>query len=406
MNKLLSIVSILTLLLAACTQNDKNYARNSPTEEINNETIDKEYSQPINISDIKKLDFLMTTSGVLPISKAKFLCNNEKDGFYGFYSLIHKDKKQLMGLLTVYTTDIAGNWGYDSTNETFSSIELTTSDIKVWDSINVGISKSELLNFIGTNIYAKEDETIHIDLGEYFSSFAISNDTISSIKIIKLCSSNVTFEQASKSTLIEQQILDFDKNGVMDTFSLYKPQDDEMVEINLNGDLFTFNAVSTYFDSIANPNIQRMNQLSSQYFVFFETINKRPLLYMKDKGDFAGNVNLILGLNNNKIDILLNEQYVPISIQDDSMESTYLIVKEITTEPGSQGEYNFVNYPLFKVFNLSTNPMTYDSIQSIRYNLTHNEGFEEYLKMEYPVLGLKYGSSGDFKLLDLDTIKR
>ena len=145
------------------------------------------------------------------------------------------------------------------------------------------------------------------------------------------------------STLIETQIFDFDNNGILDTFSIRTLYDSKTVDINMNGTKYSFESVSVSFDTIKNKHIQNVNQLKSQYFILFKTDNNKPLLYLKDKGDFAGPVNLILGFKENKFEILLNEQHEPVAIENDP-RGTYLIVKETGSEPGFDKGYTYVNY--------------------------------------------------------------
>ncbi|WP_130287496.1 hypothetical protein [Aquimarina brevivitae] len=146
------------------------------------------FADLINLTETKSLEFLTTTSGVVPHSDLESLCKQEKEGFYGFYHLINKDQKyRMIGMLTVYTTDKPESWKFNSKNESLSILELKTDDIKVWDSIAIGTEKSKLLDFIGTSFHYKKGSTLYAELGEYKSSFTISNDTISGIKIVKSC---------------------------------------------------------------------------------------------------------------------------------------------------------------------------------------------------------------------------
>ncbi len=156
--------------------------------EIDSKKLNKKFPEPLNLKNIKNLEFLTTTSGVVAHSQVESLCKQDEEGFYGFYYLINKEKKhRKIGLLTVYTTDKPENWKFNSENESLSIIELQTDDLKVWDSIAVGISQSKLLNFIGKNFHYKKGSTLYTEIGEYKSSFTISKDTISEILIVKSC---------------------------------------------------------------------------------------------------------------------------------------------------------------------------------------------------------------------------
>ncbi|KAA1240784.1 hypothetical protein [Aquimarina sp. RZ0] len=197
MNRYLILI-LLSLFLVSCKKETKKepveiknkieVVEKKSVQENNPEIPIREFSDPINLTEIKNLEFLTTTSGVVPHSELESLCKQNEEGFYGFYHLINKNKKYwMMGLLTVYVTDKPESWKFNSKNETLSMLELKTDDIKVWDSISIGISQSKLLDFIGTSFHYKKGSTLYAELGEYKSSFTMSKDTVSGIKIVKSC---------------------------------------------------------------------------------------------------------------------------------------------------------------------------------------------------------------------------
>lgn len=197
MNRYLTLILLIFFLIsckkgtekeATKVENKIEIADEGSVQENNFERVMSEFSDPINLTEIKNLEFLTTTSGVVPHSELESLCKQEKEGFYGFYHLINKDQKyRMIGLLTVYTTDQPENWKLNSKNESLSILELKTNDIKVWDSISIGTDQSKLLDFIGNSFHYKKGSTLYAELGEYKSSFIISKDTISGIRIVKSC---------------------------------------------------------------------------------------------------------------------------------------------------------------------------------------------------------------------------
>jgi len=125
---------------------------------------------------------------------------------------------------------------------------------------------------------------------------------------------------------------------------------------------------------------------------------------MKDRGDFEGPANIVFGLGDKKFETLLNVQFIPIEIFSEST-STYLIAKEIGSEPGYEKGYTYVSYELYRAYNLSNDPINYDELKSREYNFKYNKDFDKYLKMKKPVLGSKEENYRAFVLFDLDTVK-
>ena len=143
---------------------------------------------PIDITELKKLPFLTTTSGVLPISESENLCKPEVDGFFGHYYLINEDNNWVhIGELYVYAEGEPENWQYDTAIETFAKIKLLQSDIKVWDIIGVGTHEKDVIAFIGQNFHYKKGTILHADINEYSADFTILADTINRLTIRRNC---------------------------------------------------------------------------------------------------------------------------------------------------------------------------------------------------------------------------
>lgn len=171
----------------------ENVKTDTPGSELG-DSLKASFSEPISINVIKDLDFLATTSGVVPISENKKFCKPDKDGFFGFYHLLNKNSDyQMMGILTVFTTDEPKSWKFGSSNEELTQLELETSDIQIWNGIHVGMNKTELImDFIGNKFHYQKDTLLYAEIGGYASSFIITSDTVSRINLTKTCEKPIT----------------------------------------------------------------------------------------------------------------------------------------------------------------------------------------------------------------------
>ncbi|MGQ1788551.1 hypothetical protein [Saccharicrinis sp. GN24d3] len=141
---------------------------------------------PVNLKEIKALDFLTVTSGVVPTSETIKLYRPDTTGFFGGYNLINKNSNEYIGYLKVYTTDKPEAWRFDSNNEIFCAIELVQQDIAVWDIIKIGLKEDVLIGFIGQNFHYKKGQTIYADFGKYDGTFWITDGKISKLEIRRI----------------------------------------------------------------------------------------------------------------------------------------------------------------------------------------------------------------------------
>ena len=124
---------------------------------------------------------------VVPHSDTSRFCNPTKNGFFGFYSIIDKKNDEQIGTLYIHTSDKPENWKSDSQNETFTSINLLSNDIVIWDSLKVGLTQSELNNFIANQFHYKKGQTVYSDFGKYEGIFTMRNDSIVKLEIKTKC---------------------------------------------------------------------------------------------------------------------------------------------------------------------------------------------------------------------------
>lgn len=154
------------------------------------------FQEPFDIQHIKTRANKSSTSGVVPHSQSKSFCKQLGTGFYGFYYLLMNDSHNgPVGLMTVYTNDHPNRWRYDTVNELLYSLELETKDITLWDSISIGMNKNDLLEFINGNTIDYNKNQIVTTLGDFNSTFQISNDTVYHIKIERNCSKEILHSQ-------------------------------------------------------------------------------------------------------------------------------------------------------------------------------------------------------------------
>ncbi|PTB97261.1 hypothetical protein C9994_03535 [Marivirga lumbricoides] len=145
------------------------------------------YDQPLIINEIKSLDNILFTSGIVPHSDTNRFCKPDSSIFFGFYILINKELDEQIGTLYIHTTDSPENWRADSKNEKFESIRLFSDDIVIWDSLKVGLSENELKQFVAKQFHYKKGQTIYADFDEFEGFFTIRNDSVVSLEINTKC---------------------------------------------------------------------------------------------------------------------------------------------------------------------------------------------------------------------------
>jgi len=187
------MIRILTtlILISFISCNEDKVSTEIKNEIKTIDTIQKtksKLSEPVDIVDLKSLEWLTTTSGVVPHSELKNLCvQNDSLGFYGFYFLIDKTVVRPIETLKIHTSQHNKKWNFDSKKEQFVEINLTSNKITIWDSIKVGLSEEKLKQFIGERFHYKKGTMIYSDLDSYEGIFIIANDTIIELTIKNKC---------------------------------------------------------------------------------------------------------------------------------------------------------------------------------------------------------------------------
>jgi len=209
-----------------------------------------------------------------------------------------------------------------------------------------------------------------------------------------------------KSKLIEKIEFDIDGNGQKEVIVLKEFLDLDTLEVEFNGQNKSFVSISTVYDSVRNKNFIERSQVESPYLIIFKTLKHKNFVFLNERPDFAGPTNLVFGFKNGEFELLFDNQAEQIELLDvDSLNTTYLVLKELVHEPGFKENYTYVSYPKFELYKISDESVEYDSLMSIEYNLEHNKNFVEYLKMKNPVVGMREGERTP-RLFDLDTINQ
>jgi len=143
------------------------------------------FPPPININEIKHRSNLGSTSGVMPLKETQDLCREDSTGFFGEYYLFSNDAP--FGKLVVFVEDSDEGWNFETADETFVAIILTTNEVMVWDSIGVGTPLKDLKAFLSNDINYQKGTIVFAELGEYSASFTVKGDTISRVEVWRYC---------------------------------------------------------------------------------------------------------------------------------------------------------------------------------------------------------------------------
>ncbi len=192
------------LALVACGDESADSLSDTPTNDSsvtdslleNTDSVTEHifFPPPLDVQAVITLPFVYYNCTVVNRSKVNPYCRSDTNGFFGSYTLLNTNSGQKvysnpreLGTLISFVPNTPENWKQGKNVESFAEITLLSGDIKVWDSVGVGMNETDLLTFIGTNIYEKKENIISAELGEYSSSFTIDADTVSRIVIGKYC---------------------------------------------------------------------------------------------------------------------------------------------------------------------------------------------------------------------------
>lgn len=157
-------------------------------DEFNNRKID----EPINVSDIDKMKF--TSGGGFSLEDGEY-CDSLKTGFYGSYFIIDENYSDIIGRpvggrITVHSDGKMINWKSTDTNQTIWNIHLESDIISVWDSIHIGLTKSEIESFSSKNnglCVEIGNKFYNCDFNNFYTIFEFKNDKLKELTITRKC---------------------------------------------------------------------------------------------------------------------------------------------------------------------------------------------------------------------------
>jgi hypothetical protein len=149
-------------------------------------------AEPFKLSELQKLKF---TSGGGQIIENHQKCDSTGTGFYGCYFLIDNDFKDEIGrsvggTITVHSKKEMSKWKSTDTDQTIWRIKLKSDVISVWDSIKIGLTRSEIEKFgIENNGFCikKGDNFYSCDFSNFSVLYFFKNDILRELNITRKC---------------------------------------------------------------------------------------------------------------------------------------------------------------------------------------------------------------------------
>ena len=201
--KQLRPIAILLLVLYSCSGKEQNQVKTkTPEVEIVSDSTNSapveqyrpiELPEPFDVSKIETIVGLDFTSGILPENDYGAYCDNSESGIYGFYNLIDirsKSRPQLVGGIDIYKPDKTSAWRASDTNQKVWRIHLRSEVISVWDSIQVGLTRDDIVEFGQANKGVCHEKGDH-HYSCHFNNFSVvcifENDTIQELTITRNC---------------------------------------------------------------------------------------------------------------------------------------------------------------------------------------------------------------------------
>jgi hypothetical protein len=158
--------------------------------------LNSKISEPFQVSEIDKLEF--TSGGGKEIEEHK-KCDSSSTGFYGSYYLIDQDFADEMGRpvggnITIHSDNKMAGWKSTDTNQTIWEIHLESDVISVWDSIKVGMTRSEIVKFGKANdgfCVKKGDAFYSCDFNNFSAVYIFRNDTLKELMVTRKCEKEI-----------------------------------------------------------------------------------------------------------------------------------------------------------------------------------------------------------------------
>ncbi len=201
MKRFLTIIFLSTFLISCSNHQEKSQVplteqkeniKDSITTEIIETYLKATIREPFLVPDIDRLEF---TSGSGQSVIDNEYCDTVSNGFFGTYFLIDPDFADERGIpvggtITVHSSGKMKGWKSNDTTQTIWEINLKSDIISVWDSIHVGLNRTEIENFSQVNkglCVKKGDVYYSCDFNNFSAVYIFKNDTLIELTITRKC---------------------------------------------------------------------------------------------------------------------------------------------------------------------------------------------------------------------------
>lgn len=156
-------------------------------------------AEPFQVSDIDALEF---TSGRGEEVASLKKCDSSSTGFYGTYFLIDRDIAYkpggpVGGTITIHSNKRMSDWKSTDINQTIWQIHLTSDVISVWDSVTVGLTRSQIEAFGKAHnglCIKKGDKFYSCNFGNFSAVYVFQNDTLRELTVTRKCEQEIEYE--------------------------------------------------------------------------------------------------------------------------------------------------------------------------------------------------------------------
>jgi hypothetical protein len=139
------------------------------------------------------------TSGIGEPVENHIKCDSSGTGFYGSYHLIDPDFADEMGrpvggVITIYSKNKMSGWKSTDTDQTIWKIHLKSDVISVWDSIKVGMTRTQIEKFGKANngfCLRKGDAFYSCDFNNFLAVYIFEKDTLKELTVTRKCDQEI-----------------------------------------------------------------------------------------------------------------------------------------------------------------------------------------------------------------------
>lgn len=148
--------------------------------------------EPFQVAEIDQLEF--TSGGGKGIEK-HIQCDSAQTGFYGSYFLIDRQYadevgRPIGGTITIHSDGNMADWKSTDTDQIICRIHLKSDIIAVWDSITIGMTRSEIEQFGEANggfCVQKGEAHYSCDFYNFSAVFQFQQDSLKEIIVTRNC---------------------------------------------------------------------------------------------------------------------------------------------------------------------------------------------------------------------------